>query len=80
MQVRRCGEDSADYTFGFRVGALTEEQACTAGVGAVRSAGYRITRDRCRAGTASFSGDRILGAIDTTIPNGTIRIGWVRGG
>lgn len=77
VQVRRCGDDSADYTFGFRVGVFTQAEACTKGVGAVRAAGFRVTRDRCADGTATFSADRIVGTIDTTIPNGTIRVSWI---
>jgi hypothetical protein len=80
VQVRRCSDSSADYTFGFRVGAFTQAEACTKGIAAVREAGFRITRDRCAAGTATFATDGITGTIDTTIPNGTIRVGWVRRG
>ena len=80
VQVRRCSTDSADYTFGFRVGVFTQVEACAKGVAAVRSAGFRITRDRCAEDTATFAADGISGTIDTTIPNGTIRVGWIRRG
>lgn len=80
VQVRRCGADSADYTFGFRVGVFTQVDACAKGVAAVRAAGFRITRDRCAEDTATFAADGIAGTIDTTIPNGTIRVGWIRRG
>lgn len=80
VQVRRCGEDSADYTFGFRVGDFATDEACRKGIAAVRDAGFRITRDTCDRGTASFGGSGLVGNVDTTIPNGTIRIGWIRRG